>query len=226
MIATLLISGLQGTGRKRASMKKLLILGAGGHARVVSEIAVLSGWQVEGFLDDKEEIQELAGYPVLGKIEKAVNLQQNHTLFLAIGNNQIRKKLSHQFNRAVFATLIHPSAVVSGSAVIKPGSVLMANTVINAGAEIGEHCIINTGSVVEHDDMIGSYVHISPGCRLGGGVSIGDDSWLGIGSCVKDHIRICPGCVTGAGAVVVKNINEIGTYVGVPAVRTDKKRLP
>lgn len=198
-------------------MKHLLIIGAGGHAKVVTEIALQSGWEIEGFLDDEEEKKEFLGYPVFGKTEKAANYMENHVLFLAIGKNQIRKRLAAGLKKAEFATLIHPNAVKAASAKIGKGSVVMANAVINPGAEIGEQCIINTGAIVEHDNRIDSFVHISPGCRLGGGVSIGEESWLGIGSCVKNQVKICPYCVIGVGAVVVKNINTAGTYVGVPA---------
>lgn len=206
-------------------MKRLLILGAGGHAKVVAEIALKSGWEIEGFLDDKEGITEFLGYPVFGKTEKAANYTESHVLFMAVGNNEIRKQLAAGLMKADFATLIHPSAVIAASVKIGKGSVVMANAVINPGAEIGEQCIINTGAIVEHDDRIESYVHISPGCSLGGGVEVGEGSWLGIGSCVKDHVNICLGCVIGAGAVVVNDIEQQGTYVGIPAMLTGNERM-
>ena len=93
----------------------------------------------------------------------------------------------------------------------------MANSCINSSAKIGKHCIINTGAIIEHDNIIEDYVHISPNATLGGTVKIGESTHVGIGSIVKNNITICKNCTIGAGAVVVKNILEEGTYVGVPA---------
>lgn len=205
-------------------MRKLLILGAGGHAKVVLEIALKSGWGMEGFFDDDEDKTEFCGFPVFGKTERAVHYMESHSFFLALGKNSIRKRLSSQLKMADFATLIHPNAIVAAGSIIGKGSVVMANAVINPGAEVGEQCIINTGVIVEHDDRIEDYVHLSPGCKLGGGVRIGEESWLGIGSCVRDHVNICPGCVIGAGAVVVKDIKRQGTYVGIPALKQGERK--
>ena len=93
----------------------------------------------------------------------------------------------------------------------------MANTVINPCASIGRHCIVNTASVIEHDDVIADYVHISVGAKLGGTVSVGEQTWVGIGAVVNNNISVYNRCIIGAGAVVVKDIKESGTYVGVPA---------
>ena len=93
----------------------------------------------------------------------------------------------------------------------------MAGAVINACASVGEHCIINTRAVVEHDNVIEDYVHISPNAALGGTVRVGEQTHIGIGASVRNNIEICEGCIIGAGAAVVKNMTESGTYVGVPA---------
>jgi acetyltransferase-like isoleucine patch superfamily enzyme len=97
----------------------------------------------------------------------------------------------------------------------------MAGVVINSSTKIGKGCIINTSSSLEHDNVIEDYVHISPGVRLAGTVRIGKGSWLGIGSVVSNNVNICSGCKVGAGAVVVKDITEPGTYVGVPVRKID-----
>ncbi len=93
----------------------------------------------------------------------------------------------------------------------------MPNVVINSGAVIGKHCIINTCSVVEHDDYVDDYAHVSVGAKLAGNVTIGKRSWVGIGAIVSNNLKICKDCTIGAGAVVVKDITEMGTYIGVPA---------
>ena len=95
------------------------------------------------------------------------------------------------------------------------GSVIMANAVINPSAYVGEHSIVNTAAVVEHDNHIGSFAHISVGARLGGTVSVGNHT--GIGATISNNISICDHCTIGAGAVIIRNIKESGTYVGIPA---------
>ena len=97
----------------------------------------------------------------------------------------------------------------------------MANACINSSARIGKHCIINTGAIIEHDNIIENFVHISPNSALGGTVRIGENTHIGIGSVVKNNITICKNCTVGAGAVVVKNIEKEGTYIGVPAKKLE-----
>ena len=93
----------------------------------------------------------------------------------------------------------------------------MAGAVINVCSTVGMHCIINTGSIVEHDNVVGDYVHISPNVALGGTVHIGNSTHMGIGATVSNNISICDNCMIGAGAVVVRDVKESGTYMGVPA---------
>ena len=101
------------------------------------------------------------------------------------------------------------------------GSVVMAGVVINSSSRIGKGCIINTSSSLDHDNIIENYVHISPGVKMAGTVKVGKGSCIGIGSVISNNISICGGCKVGAGAVVVKNITEPGTYIGVPVRRVD-----
>lgn len=117
--------------------------------------------------------------------------------------------------------LIYPSAVIGTDVEIGIGTVLMAGVVINSSTRIGKGCIINTSSSLDHDNIIEDYVHISPGVRTAGSVGIGKGTWLGIGSVVSNNVNICSGCKVGAGAVVVKDITEPGTYVGVPVRKID-----
>ena len=99
------------------------------------------------------------------------------------------------------------------------GTVVMAGAVINCCTKIGKGCIINTGSTIDHDNLIEDYVHISPGAHLAGTVNVGRGTWLGIGSIVSNNINITGDCKIGAGTVVVMDITELGTYVGVPSRR-------
>ncbi|MDE6435643.1 MAG: sialic acid O-acetyltransferase NeuD family sugar O-acyltransferase, partial [Lachnospiraceae bacterium] len=99
------------------------------------------------------------------------------------------------------------------------GTVVMPNAVINSRTTIGKHCIINSGAIIEHDNIINDFAHISVGVKLGGTVSVGRKAWIGIGATVKNNLSICDNCMIGAGATVVSSIIEIGTYIGVPAKR-------
>ena len=120
-----------------------------------------------------------------------------------------------------FYTAIHPSAQIGINVEIEEGTVIMANVCINSSSRIGKHCIINTGAIIEHDNIIENFVHISPNSALGGTVRIGENTHIGIGSVVKNNITICKNCTVGAGAVVVKNIIKAGTYIGVPAKKLE-----
>lgn len=191
-------------------MKNVVIIGAGGHGKVVADIVRASGDNFVGFLDD-------ASKPgVIGRVSDA-NKYPDAEFIIAIGNADIRKRISGADVK--WYTAIHPTAVISPSAKIGVGTVVMPNSVINAGAKVGKHCIVNTGAIVEHDNELGDYVHVSVGAKLGGTVKVGDSTWIGIGATVSNNINICGGCMIGAGAVVVKDINESGTYIGVPAHR-------
>lgn len=194
-------------------MKKVVVLGASGHAHVIADIIIACGDKVEAFLDDNTSIEGVFGSIL--EYEKYIDSE----FIIGIGNAEIRKKLSDL--PVKWYTAIHPSAVVSPKATIGEGTVVMPNAVINAGAVIGKHAIINTAAVVEHDNIISDYVHISVGAKIGGTVHVGESTWVGIGATVNNNMKICGGCIIGAGAVVVKDIVEVGTYIGIPAKKLE-----
>ena len=145
---------------------------------------------------------------------------------VAIGNAEIRQKIADRLQGVKWYTAIHPSAVISQIDVeIGEGTVVMANAVVNSGVSIGKHCIINSGAVVEHDNIIEDFVHISVGVKLAGTVHIGKRSWIGIGAVISNNISVCPDCMIGAGGVVVKDISESGIFVGVPVKKLEKISL-
>lgn len=209
-------------------MKKLLIIGAGGHGRVVADIALkMNAWQEIALLDDNETIQYALGFKVIGGVSRAFALIGEYDIFIAVGNNTVREKI-HQQLKAAGATvpiLIHPSATIGAQVEIGEGTVVMAGAVINCGSKIGECCIVNTGATVDHDDVIGNYVHISPGAHLAGTVNVGQSTWIGLGVAVSNNVEITVKTVVGAGAVVVKNITEAGIYTGVPARRVSNGKF-
>lgn len=206
--------------------KNVIIIGAGGHAKVIADIIEKSGDEIVGFLDDNKKMGTtiIKEYKMLGDFNNRFPLaiaNSDYEFIIAIGDNKKREEISHSPNLK-FYTAIHPSAQIGLDVEIQEGTVIMANACINSSAKIGKHCIINTGAIIEHDNIIEDFVHISPNVALGGTVKIGENTHVGIGSIAKNNITICKNCIIGAGAVVVKDILEEGTYVGVPAKRMEK----
>ena len=204
---------------------KLIIIGASGHGKVVADIAIkMNKWQSIAFLDDDESIKTSMGLEVIGRTADAFTYKDEADFFVAIGSNTTREKIQEKLIEQGINVicLIHPSAVIGTNVEIGFGSVVMAGVVINSSSRIGNGCIINTSSSIDHDNVIENYVHISPGVNMAGTVKVGKGSWIGIGSVVSNNVNICSSCKVGAGAVVVKDITEPGTYVGVPVRRVDR----
>ena len=203
-------------------MTRLLIVGAGGHAAVVAEMAELVGaWEQICFVDNKyPDLTSIIDLPVVGNSSAIPGLISDEADFvIAIGNNQTRLKLHHEILDAGgrVVSVVHPSAVVSPSAMIEKGSVVMAQAVINARTTIGAACIINTGATIDHDCRIEPAVHISPGAHLAGGVSVGEQTWIGIGASVVNNVSIGSNSIVGAAAGVLNDVPAGRTVVGTPA---------
>lgn len=198
-------------------MKKLVIIGASGHGKVIADIAKKNGYEEIAFLDDNENIQECGGHPVVGKSSEVMNIDAD--VIVGIGNASIRRRIQESVPNEKMATLIHPNAVVADGVILGAGTVVMAGAVINPDVVIGKGCIINTCASVDHDCKVGEYVHIAVGSRLCGTVFVGNDTWIGAGAIIINNVSICPKSMIGAGAVVVKDIVNTGTYIGNPARR-------
>ena len=196
-----------------ATVKRLVMIGASGHGKVIADIAVRNGYENIVFLDDDEDVRECAGFPVIGKTCEARNIDGDK--IVAIGNAKIRERIQSELENVV--TLIHPAAVISRRVEISEGSVVMAGVVINSDAVIGKGCIINTGASVDHDCKIEDFAHISVGAHVAGTCCISRRTWIGAGATVSNNVNICGDCMIGAGAVVIKDIDKPGTYVGSPA---------
>ena len=203
-------------------MKKLGIIGASGHGKVIADIAKKKGYSDIFFFDDNENIHECGSYPVTGKSAEARTFDGD--IIVGIGNAAIRKKIQEMIPAEKLVTLIHPDAVIAEDVVIGAGTVVMAGAVVNPGVQIGNGCIINTCSSVDHDCTVGDYVHIAVGSHLCGTVSVGNGTWIGAGATVSNNVAICSECMIGAGAVIVNDIKKRGTYVGVPARRIDMEK--
>ena len=202
--------------------KKLIIVGAGGHGKVVADIAIQTKeYQEIAFIDDNSNESECMGIEIIGKSVDVKEYVGKVDFIVAIGNAEIRKKVMCQLVEmgGTFATLIHPTAVIGSRVTIEEGTVVMAGAVLNPHSEIGKGCIVNTHATVDHDCKLGNYVHVAVGAHLCGNVKVGNYTWIGAGVTVRNNTTICENCIIGVGAAVVKNINEAGTYVGVPARR-------
>lgn len=199
-------------------MKDVIIIGAGGHAKVIAEIVLKSGDNVVGFLDDNDDFQNRMIYlnkKVIGTT-KDINKYKDCYFIIGIGNNAIRKKINENNNLKLY-TAIHPSAIIAQDVEIGEGTVIMPGVVINPGTKIGKNCIINTSASLDHDNFIEDYVHISPGSHLAGTVVVKENTWLCTGVIVKNNITIEKDNVIGAGGVVIRDILETSnTYIGVP----------
>lgn len=199
--------------------KKIAIIGASGHGKVVANIAKLNGYEEIIFLDDDISKKECVSYKVIGTSEKIEFLiKQDYDFAVAIGDNKTRMRIYESLadKKAKLPTLIHPTAVIDETVNIGNGTVVMANVIINASTTIGKACIVNTASTVDHDCIIEDYVHVSPGVHIAGTVSIGERTWIGIGTNVINNLSICGDCLIGAGSIVTKDINDAGTYLGIP----------
>lgn len=198
--------------------EEVVIIGASGHGKVIADIIIKSGDRVRGFLDDAENLPEsILGIPVLGKVQDFEKFTDCRFV-IAIGSAVIRERIAGMLEgRVQWYTAVHPNAVISALGTrIGEGTVVMANAVINSGACIGRHCIVNTAAIVEHDNRLEDYVHISPNAALAGTVTVGKRTHVGVGASIRNNRSVCADCVIGAGGVVVKDIREPGTYIGVP----------
>lgn len=209
-------------------MKKLVILGSGGHAKVVVDIVELAGeYDILGLLDDyKPAGSAVCGYPVLGSLELLRDLSADAAV-AAIGDNAVRERIVQRASAfapgLTFATVVHPRAVIARSAALGEGTVVMAGAVVNADTVIGRHCIINTNASVDHDVVLGEYVSVAPRAATGGGVRIGSHASIGIGATLIHGIAIGEHTVIGAGSTVVGSIESYSVAYGTPARRIRRR---
>ena len=202
--------------------KDVVIIGAGGHAKVIADIILCSGDNIVGFLDDNKYKQGRTIYKdhkVIGKISDVKKYEENYFI-IAIGDNYRRSDIAEKLDLKYY-TAIHPKAIIADTVKIGEGTAIMAGVVINPDTKIGKHCIINTACSIDHDNTIQDFVHISPGAHLAGTVFIEEYTWVCAGVTVANNVSISSDVIVGAGATVLKNITMAGTYVGTPARRTE-----
>ena len=195
--------------------RNIAIIGAGGHGKVVADAACLVGYEKVFFLDDSEK----CSVELSGKVCDYTKYIDECDFIVAIGNSEVREKITNNLvsGGAKVVSIIHPSAIIGSNVSIGDGTFVAPGAVINTGTTIGKGVIVNTCSSVDHDCIVEDFCHISVGARVAGTVEIGHGTFLCAGSTVVNNHFICSNCVIGAGAVVIKDITESGTYVGVPA---------
>lgn len=200
---------------------KILIIGSGGHAKVVADILIaMEGVEPVGFAsrDDPPGSVGPLGLPILGNGDTIQDIEHDGVV-VAIGDNRARKRVFGELSAAgenLFSA-VHPSAVIASSATIGAGCMICAGAVINPSVSIGDNVICNTGCTVDHDCEVAAHCHVAPGVNVAGTVRVGEGVFLGIGSCVVQNVSIGPWTTIGAGAAVVGDIGPETVAVGVPA---------
>lgn len=199
--------------------KDVVVLGAGGHGKVVVAMLQAAGFTVSGVYDDDPSKwgQKVLGVPVLGSTHLLAR-GGAWSAVLAIGDNRVRSEVANRLGEVCnWISVVHPQAYVHPSVRLGRGTVVFAGAVIQPDAVLGDHCIVNTGATIDHDCAIGSFSHVAPGAHLAGGVRIGTGTLIGVGSALVPGVSVGDWSVVGAGAVVIRDVPDRTTVVGVPA---------
>ncbi|WP_372756418.1 NeuD/PglB/VioB family sugar acetyltransferase [Mariniflexile sp.] len=207
-------------------MKKILIIGASGHAKVVIDIVEKQGeYQIFGLIDSyKQKGGKIYDYTILGTEETIPEISNTEDIYgciIAIGDNFTRKKLYKKISELHanihFVSAIHPNAVIGKNVTIGDGTVVMAGTIINSDTIIGKHCILNTKCSIDHDMYLGDFSSIAPGVTIGGNVEVNKCSAISLGAKIIENVKIGNNTVVGAGALVLKSFGDNEIVYGSPA---------
>ena len=210
---------------------KCVIVGAGGHGRVVLDILLQAReHEVVGFIDSNSALtgRRVDGKTVFGNLEVLPHWQKKLSVdaaIVAIGDNGIRRDFAEKCQQMglILVNAVHPSANIAPSATIGSNVVIAAGALVCAHCHVGDSVILNTGCIVDHESMIGHGTHVCPGARLAGRVIVGSDAFVGIGATVIQNLKIGHHAVVGAGAVVIREVRPMATVVGVPAQEVKSK---
>lgn len=195
---------------------RLVVIGAGGHAKVVIDTCQAAGWSVLGTADAAPD-RRVFGLPHLGSPEQ-LRVEPDVYAVVAIGSNAARRDVVRQLEGWIpWATVVHPAAFISSRARLDDGVVVFAGAIVQADTVVGRHAILNSGCRVDHDNRIGPFSHVAPGAVLTGKVTLGEGAFVGAGAVVTPNRTLGEWCTVGAGAVIVRDTRPELTYVGVPA---------
>ena len=210
---------------KSSKARRCVILGCGGHGRVVLDILLNDGgFDLVGFIDSNPDLldRRIDGLETLGGPDDLPRLRAEHNIdcgIVAVGDNGARRALARRVEAMGLELInaIHPSANLARNVTLGRNIVVAAGALVCAHCQIGDSVILNTGSIVDHESLIGTAAHICPGSRLAGRVTIESGAFVGIGATVIQHVRVGYEAVVGAGAVVIEDVAPMSTVVGVPA---------
>jgi len=209
---------------------RVVVIGSGGHSKVVCDAIVAGGrYQLAGLLDDfRDQGSPTWGPPLIGGIAALPGLGITRGV-IAVGDNWRRFEIYEQVQKLIpsfeFVTIVHPFTAVSKESFLGAGTVVLAGAVINPGTKIGAHTIVNTRAAIDHDNSIGDFASIAPGATLGGSVTVGDFSAVGLGASVRHGTAIGQHTVIGMGAAVVAEVGSHAVAYGVPA-QVMRSRMP
>lgn len=208
-----------------STQRPLMIVGYGGHGRVVADIARASGITVGGILDDNPTAADAFGRisgPIRSEIPRYI---ETHRYVVAIGATATRREFAEMILAAggELSALIHPTAIIAPDVTIGAGTVVMAGVIVNTGTRIGRFAVINTGAILDHDNIVEDNVHISPGCNLSGTVTCRRDAFIGTGASIIPRMVIGEDAIVAAGSTVIKPVRAHTLVAGCPAV--EKKDL-
>jgi acetyltransferase EpsM len=192
---------------------KIVLFGASGHCKVIIDILQNCNATIGLIIDDNPMLGSVLGNTILSSGKVEISTLDN--IIVSIGNNKIRKYVVSRL-KGTFSTAIHPKSTISNYVKIDVGTVIMAGVIINPEVEVGKHCILNTAAVIEHDCIIGNFVHVSPNVSLAGGVHVGEGTHIGIGATIIQGIKIGKWVSIGAGAVIINDIPDFTIVVGNP----------
>ncbi len=215
-------------------MKKIVIIGASGHAKVIIDIIEKRNeYQIIGLIDSyKNADQKIMGYTILGKEDLIPELIEKENIVggvIAIGDNWSRNKVKDTIKKIVpefkFLPAVHPNAVLCNNLKIAPGVVIMAGAIVNAEAKIAPFCILNTKSSLGHDSVMDDFSSLAPNTTIGGNVSIGEFSAVSIGSTVIQNVKIGMHTIVGAGTLVLEDIGNNLLVYGVPGKKIRDRQI-
>jgi len=203
--------------QEKLAKRPVLVLGGGGHAKVVVSTLQAAGHDVELVLDDDSRKwgQSVLGVPIRGPISDAARWPELPAV-IAIGDNEVRRMIAQYFCRE-WISVIHPAAYVHKSVQLGEGTIVAAGAIVQPDAVLGEHVIVNSSASIDHDCIIEDFSHVGPGAVLGGNVLLRSGAFLGCGVNVIPGICVGPESTVGAGAVVIRDIPNNSIAVGVPA---------
>ena len=204
--------------------ERLVIVGAGEHGRVIADLARAAGWEIAGFVEpvasDDDRARSVSGVPVIGSLDAPAGWRDRATAFAAaLGDNRRRAAAWDRCTELGLrpATLVHPTAILLGGAVVQEGGQVCAAAVVGVDAVVGGNAIVNTAATIDHDGRLGRHAQVGPGAHLAGRVTVGEGAFLGTGTVVIPGCEIGPWAVVAAGATVIDDVPEGARVAGVPA---------